>query len=131
MALLFSRRAVRDLEDIGDYIAQANPRRAHSFVAELRQQCEKIAHAPLSYPAREDIAPRIARLPAWPLSDFLSDRDRRHPHPAHRQQRTRHILAILKPGPAPAGSKGRIIADFAFCPFLCAPCSAPPICFCC
>jgi hypothetical protein len=31
----------------------------------------------------------------------------------------------------PSRQKGRIITDFAFSPFLCAPCSAPPICFFC
>jgi toxin ParE1/3/4 len=63
MALLFSRRAVRDLEDIGDYIAQASPQRARSFVAELRRQCEKIAQAPLSYPARADLSPGLRVCP--------------------------------------------------------------------
>jgi toxin ParE1/3/4 len=32
-----------DLEEIGDYIALDNPKRAVSFIREIRQHCEKIA----------------------------------------------------------------------------------------
>jgi toxin ParE1/3/4 len=35
MQLLITPMAARDLEEIGDYIAQANPIRAGSFMAEL------------------------------------------------------------------------------------------------
>ena len=31
-----------DLESIGDYIAKNNPRRALSFVKELRAQCDRL-----------------------------------------------------------------------------------------
>ncbi|MGP1276409.1 MAG: type II toxin-antitoxin system RelE/ParE family toxin, partial [Caulobacterales bacterium] len=37
MSSRFSPAAERDLEEIADYIAQDNPRRALSFIAELRQ----------------------------------------------------------------------------------------------
>lgn len=40
-------QAERDLEKIGDYIAEDNPRRASSFVRELKRQCRKITIAPL------------------------------------------------------------------------------------
>jgi plasmid stabilization system protein ParE len=32
-----------DLEEVGDYIALDNARRAVSFIREIRQHCEKIA----------------------------------------------------------------------------------------
>jgi toxin ParE1/3/4 len=32
-----------DLEEIGDYIALDNPKRAVSFIREIRQHCERIA----------------------------------------------------------------------------------------
>lgn len=48
----FTPLAEADLESIGDYIAQDNPRRALSFLAELRAQCSKIANAPQAYQAR-------------------------------------------------------------------------------
>ncbi len=42
--------AERDIEDIGDYIARDNPKRAFSFVEELRVKCFDLAHAPRGYP---------------------------------------------------------------------------------
>jgi toxin ParE1/3/4 len=48
----FTPLAEADLEQIGDYIAQDSPRRALSFIRELRDQCRKIAAAPLSYRER-------------------------------------------------------------------------------
>jgi toxin ParE1/3/4 len=47
--------AEADLENIGDHIAQDNPRRALSYVVELRAQCQKIAQAPLIYRARGEL----------------------------------------------------------------------------
>ena len=51
MALLFSKDADRDLEDIGDYIADDNPHRAGSFVKEIRGACEGLLEAPLRFSA--------------------------------------------------------------------------------
>lgn len=59
MQIVFSRRAENDLEEIGDYIAQDNPRRALSFVRELRVHCQRIANAPLSHPARPELGAGI------------------------------------------------------------------------
>lgn len=56
MGLRFTPLAVSDLEEIGDYIARDNPDRAHSFIAEMRSQCEKIARNPLGYRARPELA---------------------------------------------------------------------------
>lgn len=42
MILEFSREAENDLEQIADYIAERNPRRALSFLRELRSSCEDI-----------------------------------------------------------------------------------------
>ena len=46
MQITLSLLAERDLEAIGDYIADDNPKRAVSFVAALREQCATIAKAP-------------------------------------------------------------------------------------
>jgi len=54
--LVFSPRAEADLEEIGDYIARDNPARAISFLEELRAHCDRVAAAPASYSAREDLA---------------------------------------------------------------------------
>ena len=49
MQLLITPLVAFDLEEIGDYIAQENPIRAGTFVAELRAHCEKICHNPAGY----------------------------------------------------------------------------------
>jgi toxin ParE1/3/4 len=51
----FTPLAERDLEEIGDYIATGNPRRAVSFVRELRQRCEAIVEMPLAAPLRPEL----------------------------------------------------------------------------
>ena len=56
MRVTVSPLAERDLESIGDYIAEDNPRRALSFISELRTQCDKIAKAPHAYRARPELA---------------------------------------------------------------------------
>ena len=48
-----------DLEEIGDYIALDNPKRAVSFIQEIRQHCERIADGPTRYVARPDLGEAI------------------------------------------------------------------------
>ena len=55
MRVAISPLAERDLEGIGDYIADDNPARAVSFVAELRDQCAAIAKAPQAYRLRPEL----------------------------------------------------------------------------
>ncbi len=43
-----------DLQEIGDYISQDNPIRAHSYVRELRQHCRRIAEKPRLHRLREE-----------------------------------------------------------------------------
>lgn len=50
MKVVFSRNAERDLEAIGDWIAQDNPSRAVSFVAELVKSCKSIGKTPRAFP---------------------------------------------------------------------------------
>lgn len=59
MNLIVQPRAGVDLEEIGDYIAQDNPRRALSFVLELREQCAKIALSPQLYRTRPELGDGI------------------------------------------------------------------------
>ena len=56
MQLLITPLAASDLEEIGDYIAQYNPVRAGSFVAELRAHCEKICLNPGGYRRRPELS---------------------------------------------------------------------------
>lgn len=50
MIVSFSELAELDLEEVGDWIAEGNPERAVSFLAELRQLCSSLAGFPLRYP---------------------------------------------------------------------------------
>ena len=59
MQVFISPFAERDLEAIGDYIAEDAPARARAFVAELRAQCSKISTAPLIYRARPELGDGI------------------------------------------------------------------------
>jgi len=54
MRLLITPLAAQDLEEIGDFIAQDNPQRAHSFISELRMQCAKICLNPAGYRLRPE-----------------------------------------------------------------------------
>ena len=55
MRIELSRFVESDLEDIGDWIAEDNPRRAVTFVQELRNAFRKIGDGPLLYQLRPDI----------------------------------------------------------------------------
>jgi toxin ParE1/3/4 len=56
--VILTAEAVADLERIGDYIAQDNPSRARSFVAELLEKARRIGDAPQGFP----VVPRYAHL---------------------------------------------------------------------
>lgn len=49
MIVEFSAEAERDLEQIFDYLATGNPKRAHSFVQNLRSKCNAIAANPFAF----------------------------------------------------------------------------------
>lgn len=59
MRTQFTPQAEIDLQEIGDYIALDNPRRAVSFIREMRQHCEKIAEGPRDYVARPELGDTI------------------------------------------------------------------------
>lgn len=56
---VLSPLAEQDIEAIGDYIAQDNPRRALTFIAELRSQCAKIALSPKACRNRPELGENI------------------------------------------------------------------------
>jgi toxin ParE1/3/4 len=55
MRCRFSPLAEFDLEEIGDYIARDNPRRALSFIEEIRARCLLILQTPYGSPLREEL----------------------------------------------------------------------------
>lgn len=59
MRLVITPLAQRDLETIGDYIAEDNPVRAVTFIRELRAHCSKVRQMPQAYRLRPDIAEGI------------------------------------------------------------------------
>ncbi|MBE7197719.1 MAG: type II toxin-antitoxin system RelE/ParE family toxin [Parafilimonas terrae] len=65
MIVVITDEAENDLEQIGDFIAQDNPRRAISFVKELVDRCHRLTEMPRGYPL----------LPGW---EDVGIRRRRH-----------------------------------------------------
>lgn len=57
MRVVLSPRAVDDLQRIGRFIAQDNPSRAISLVAELRETARRLAELPHGFP----LVPRYER----------------------------------------------------------------------
>ena len=55
----YAPEARRDLLMIGLYIAEDNPDRAESFVAELEAKAAQAAERPNSFPARDDVSPGL------------------------------------------------------------------------
>lgn len=49
MKVLLSGHARQDLFDIGDFIATDNPRRAQSFLTELRSACLELGETPFRF----------------------------------------------------------------------------------
>jgi toxin ParE1/3/4 len=58
MTVIFSDAAEADLEAIADFIAADNPARAASFVRQLRERCDRLAHSPRRHP----IVPRYTSV---------------------------------------------------------------------
>ncbi len=71
MRLEFSPLAESDLEAIGDYIAMDSPANAVRFIDGLRDQCEKIARAPMGYVARPELALDLRVAPMAGMSSFF------------------------------------------------------------
>jgi toxin ParE1/3/4 len=55
MRFRFSRRARRDIEEIGDFIANENPARAVTFIIELRAHCRRLVDFPAAMPLRPEL----------------------------------------------------------------------------
>lgn len=61
--VVFSWKAERDLEDIAEYIAADNPRRAVSFIRELRERCFALSTLPESARSLPELGPDAHILP--------------------------------------------------------------------
>lgn len=70
MKIVFTQTARADLEDIGDYVAQDNPRRALRFVRELRATVLELAQNPRAFPPvprRERCKIRCCPISHYPI----------------------------------------------------------------
>lgn len=61
MNVLITRRALLDMEEIGDFIAQDNLPRALTFVTELRTFCLGLADRPRGHVQVEGLLPDLRR----------------------------------------------------------------------
>lgn len=66
-----------DLIEIGDFIAQDNPERALSFLAEIEAKMQEAAERPESFPARDDVCAglRSARHGRYLVFFFNADEE--------------------------------------------------------
>lgn len=62
MIVTISPQADHDMEEIGDYVALDNPRRAVSFLQELRERVYQIADHPSAAPVRPTLGPGVRGL---------------------------------------------------------------------
>lgn len=60
--VVISRRARVDLRDISDFIANDDPKRAVTFVAELRERCRSLSRTPFQGRAAPEIAADVRIL---------------------------------------------------------------------
>lgn len=70
MSVLITRRALIDLEDVGDFIAQDNPGRAITFVIELKMFCLNLKDWPRGYVQVEGLSQGLRRAPYGNYSIF-------------------------------------------------------------
>jgi len=63
MRCFFSPLAETDLEEIADYIARDNSRRALSFVGEIRERCKKIEAFPEAAPLHSEYGEGVRVIP--------------------------------------------------------------------
>lgn len=59
MQVTFAPIAIRDVEEIGDYINAENPGAARRLIAELRQRCADLADVPQGGRARSELSPGL------------------------------------------------------------------------
>ena len=63
MRFRFTRKAERDIEEIGDFIARDNPMRAVTFISELTERCAELIEHPAAAPLRPEFGPEVRMVP--------------------------------------------------------------------
>jgi toxin ParE1/3/4 len=75
MRIVYSLDVERDLEEIADYIAADNPRRAVSFMREIHAEVDRIGQGPMLYQLRPDIGAdaRLAVVGRYVILFWIDD----------------------------------------------------------
>ena len=75
MRIELSRYVEGDLEEIAEWIAEDNPRRAVSFIREIRDAIRKIGEGPLLYQLRPEIGEdaRMAAVGRYVILFWVGD----------------------------------------------------------
>lgn len=63
MKVIFSPRATEDIEEIGDYIFNDNPKAALKFVSDLRFRCDALKNAPQGGMLRPELGEATRSVP--------------------------------------------------------------------
>jgi len=64
-ALIYTGKAEADLDEIFDFIAADNPRRARTYIEDIRKACRTLCHTPLIGIERADLRPGLRIYPLW------------------------------------------------------------------
>ena len=63
--LVYSPEARDDLDEIFDFIAADNPRRARTYIQDIQKACQGLCETPLIGMERPDLRPDLRILPLW------------------------------------------------------------------
>ena len=94
MRLLLTPLAEQDLEEIGNYVTQDNPTRAHSFVQELQAQCQKICLNPAGYRRRPELSSEVRSCAHGNYVIFFEASEEARHHRSRPARRARHPRRI-------------------------------------
>ena len=75
MKVAFAPLCDGDLEDIADYIARDSPRRALSYVIEIRRWCRSLSRFPKRFPMAPEFGTDVRRATYGAYSIYYSLRD--------------------------------------------------------
>ena len=75
MRVVLSTLAEADLEEIGDFVALGNPRRAVTFIGEVRAKCQRLGQAPGLCTARPELGNGVRMLPHGRYLIFYREHD--------------------------------------------------------
>ncbi len=64
-SLVFAPQAEDDINDVFDFIAADNPRRALSYIEEIQQACRSLCQTPMIGIDRSDLRPGVRVLTLW------------------------------------------------------------------